>query len=89
MAERFEIGVFVGQLFQIMIQLDGPPDVTVGGSEITPLGRVATQIELDQRILGMEGGGEVVEFLQCVVDHAEVGVANRAFSMLEIFLQLN
>ena len=57
LAERFEIGVFVGQFFQIMIQLDGPSDMAVGGGEIPPLGGVATQIELDQRILGMKGSG--------------------------------
>jgi len=47
----------MGQFFQIMIQLDGPPHVAVGSGEITPLGRIATQIELDERVLGMQGGG--------------------------------
>ena len=136
-----------------MIQLDGPSDMAVGGGEIPPLGGVATQIELDQRILGMKGSGlgknfgggfqgiapalgegpsheparlvgmgggqfggerggfrpilrpfqktefklhhasigchgrgEVVEFLECVIDHAKVGVADCAFGMPKILL---
>ena len=146
----------MGQFFQIVIQLDGPPDVAVGGGEITPLGRVTTQIELDQRILGVQGGslgknfgggfqgiasalgkgpshepasfvrvgggelgrqgsrigpflppleqaqfelhdpavsrhrgGEVFQFLQSIIHHAEVGITHRAFGMLEVFPQLN
>jgi len=57
LAERFKIGIFMGQFFQIMIQFDSPPDVAMSGGQIAPLGRIATQIELDQRILGMKGGG--------------------------------
>ena len=156
LAEGFEIRVLVGQLLQVVIQFDGPPDVTVGGGEITPLSRIATQIELDQRILGMQGGGlgknfgggfervtpafgksprhkpaglvgmgggqfggegsgirpalgsfqkpepefhhapigghgggEMIQFIQGIIDHAEVGIPHCAFGALEIFFKLN
>ena len=55
LAEGFEIGVFVGQLFQAVVEFDGPADVGVGGGEIAPLGGITAEIELDEGVLGVKG----------------------------------
>ena len=57
LAEGFEVGVFVGQLFQAVVEFDGPADVGVGGGEIAPLGGITAEIELDEGVLGVKGGG--------------------------------
>ena len=56
LAEGFEIGVLVGEFFEAVVEFDGTADVGVGGGEITPLGGVAAEVELDERVLGVEGG---------------------------------
>ena len=57
LAERFEIGILVGEFFKVMIQFDGLADVALGGGQIAPLGRIATEVEMDKGILGVKAGG--------------------------------
>ena len=57
MAEGFEIGIFVGKFFEVVIKLDGATDVALGRGKISSLGSVAAEVKLDERIAGMKVGG--------------------------------
>ena len=57
MAERLEIGVLVGEFFEIVIELDGATNVGLCGGEIPSLGSVTTEVELDKGVFGVEAGG--------------------------------
>ena len=57
MAERLEIGVLVGEFFEIVIEFDGATNVGLCGGEIPPLGSVTTEVELDEGVFGVEAGG--------------------------------
>ena len=56
LAEGFEIGILVGEFFEVVVKLDGSADVGLGDGEVSPLGGVAAEIELDEGILRMEVG---------------------------------
>ena len=57
MAERLEIGVLVGEFFEVVIEFDGATNVGLRGGEIPPLGSVTTEVELDKGVFGVEAGG--------------------------------
>ena len=57
MAEGFEIGIFVGKFFKVVIKLDGATDVALSRSEIATLGGVAAEVKLDEWIAGVKAGG--------------------------------
>ena len=57
LAEGFEIGILVGEFFEVVVEFDRPADVGLCGGEISPLGGIATEIELDEGICGVEAGG--------------------------------
>ena len=57
MAEGFEIGILVGEFFEVVVQFDGSADVGLGGGEISPLGGIATEVKLNEGICGVEAGG--------------------------------
>ena len=56
MAEGFEIGILVGEFFEVVVEFDRPADVGLGGGEVSPLGGIATEVELDEGICGVEAG---------------------------------
>ena len=57
LAKRLEIWILVGEFFQVVVKFDGPAHVGLGGVEVAPLGGITAEVELDQGIFGMEGGG--------------------------------
>ena len=57
MAEGFEIGIFVGKFFEVVIEFDGSTYVALGRGEIATLGGVAAEVKLDEWIAGVQVGG--------------------------------
>lgn len=47
----------MGEFFEVMIELDRAANVGLCGGEVSPLGRVAAKVELDEGISGVEAGG--------------------------------
>jgi len=56
LAEGFEVGIVEGELFHIMIEFDGFADIGLGGRKVAPLCGIASQVELDEWIFGVEAG---------------------------------
>jgi len=57
LAEGFEIGIFVGKFFEVVIEFDGATDVALSRGEIATLGGVAAEVKLDEWIAGVKVGG--------------------------------
>ncbi len=57
LAEGFQIGILVGEFFEVVIEFDGPAHVGLGGGEVPPLGGVAAEVELDEGVRGVKAGG--------------------------------
>lgn len=57
MAEGFEIGIFVGKFFEVVIEFDGSTNVALGRGKIATLGGVAAEVKLDEWIAGVKAGG--------------------------------
>lgn len=56
LAEGFEVGVLVGQLFEAVVEFDGLSDIRLRRGQVAPLGGITSEIELDEGIFGMERG---------------------------------
>lgn len=56
MAKGFKIGILVSEFFKVVIELDGAADVSLGGGEVTSLGGVAAEVELNEGVFGVEAG---------------------------------
>ena len=54
LAKGFKIGILVSEFFKVVIELDGAADVSLGGGEVTSLGGVAAEVELNEGIFGVE-----------------------------------
>jgi len=57
LAEGLKVGILVGKFFEVVVELDRPADISLCGGEVSPLGGIATEVELDEGIFGMEVGG--------------------------------
>ena len=57
LAEGFEIGIFVGKFFEVVIEFDSTTDVALGRGEISSLGGVAAEVKLDEWIAGVQVSG--------------------------------
>ena len=57
LAEGLKVGILVGKFFEVVIEFDSAPDISLGGGQISPLSSVATEVKLDEGIFGMEVGG--------------------------------
>ena len=57
MAEGFEIGIFVGKFFEVVIEFDSTTDVALSRGEISSLGSVAAEVKLDEWITRVKVGG--------------------------------
>ena len=57
MAEGFEIGIFVGKFFEVVIEFDSTTDVALGRGEIATLSGVAAEVKLNKWIAGVKVGG--------------------------------
>jgi hypothetical protein len=57
LAEGFEIGIFVGKFFEVVIEFDSATDVALSRGEIATLGSVAAEVKLDEWIAGVKVGG--------------------------------
>ena len=53
LAKGFKIGILVSEFFKVVIELDGAADVSLGGGEVSPLGGVAAEVELNEGIFGV------------------------------------
>ena len=53
LAEGFKVGILVGEFFKVVIELDGSADVSLGSGEVSPLGGVATEVELNEGVFGV------------------------------------
>jgi len=53
LAEGFKVGILVGEFFKVVIELDGAADISLGGGEVSPLGGVAAEVELNEGIFGV------------------------------------
>ncbi len=56
LAKGFKIGILVSKFFKVVIELDGAADVSLGGGEVTSLGGVAAEVELNEGVFGVEAG---------------------------------
>ena len=56
MAKGFKIGILVSEFFKVVIELDGAADVSLGGGEVTSLGGIAAEVELNEGVVGVEAG---------------------------------
>lgn len=56
LAKGFKIGILVSEFFKVVIELDGAADVSLGGGEVTSLGGVAAEVELNEGVFGVEAG---------------------------------
>ena len=56
LAEGFKVGILVGEFFKVVIELDGAADVSLGGGEVTSLGGIAAEVELNEGVFGVEAG---------------------------------
>jgi len=65
LAEGFEVGIVEGELFHIVVEFNGFPDIGLGGGKIAPLCGIASQVELDERIFGVEAGRIDKDFGSC------------------------
>ena len=57
LAEGLKVGILVRKFFEVVIEFDSAPDISLGGGQIPPLGSVATEVKLDEGIFGMKVGG--------------------------------
>jgi len=57
LAEGFEIGIFVGKFFEVVIEFDGATDVALSRGEIATLSGVAAEVKLNKWIAGVKVGG--------------------------------
>jgi len=57
LAEGFEIGILVGEFFEVVVKFDRSADVGLRGGQVSPLGGIATEVKLDEGICGVEAGG--------------------------------
>ena len=57
LAEGFEIGIFVSKFFEVVIEFDGATDVALSRGEIATLGRVTSEVKLDEWVAGVKVGG--------------------------------
>jgi len=56
LAKGFKIGILVSEFFKVVIELDGAANVSLGGGEVTSLGGVAAEVELNEGVFGVEAG---------------------------------
>jgi len=56
LAKGFKIGILVSEFFKVVIELDGAADVSLGGGEVTSLGGIAAEVELNEGVFGVEAG---------------------------------
>lgn len=57
LAEGFEIGILVGEFFEVVVEFDRSANVGLGDREVSPLGGIATKVKLNEGICGVEAGG--------------------------------
>ena len=53
LAKGFKIGILVSEFFKVVIELDGAADVSLGGGEVTSLGGIAAEVELNEGVFGV------------------------------------
>ncbi len=56
LAKGFKIGILVSEFFKVVIELDGAANVSLGGGEVTSLGGIAAEVELNEGVFGVEAG---------------------------------